>query len=333
MVPFSIHRRLAVAICLWAVPGWTAPAGVGPAPSESSTERLGEEAELARGMGLYDTGQYSACVDAFERLLASEGHGRLHSPAKIESARTYHGACLIGVGRTTDAERVFRDAILENPQMKAPDGLLFPEAVVELFLRVRESMLDEIRRAEQQRLQAAEAHAVQEQKLRERERQRVEELGAVAEKETVVEHHHRWIATIPFGVGQFQNDSVGLGWFFLLTESAATGLLAGSLFFEEWYRSQSDDPRRDPDWLNGGIRNARRLQCVGGYGLLGLGLVGIVEAHLSFVPEVSSVRKRKLPENLRLPSPKATSTEQGASLRFAPWGGAGLLGGSLIGSF
>ncbi|HEY5961385.1 MAG TPA: hypothetical protein VIV60_32730, partial [Polyangiaceae bacterium] len=170
---------------------------------------MSEEGELARATSLYDSGQYAACVDAFDRLLNPDEAHRLRAIARIETARIYHGACLIGVGRTTDAERVFRESILENPQMKAPDGLVFPDAVVDLFLRVRESMLDEIRRAEQKRLVDAENTATREQSLREQERHRVEQLVAIAEVETIVERRHRWVASIPFGAGQFQNQNSG----------------------------------------------------------------------------------------------------------------------------
>jgi tetratricopeptide (TPR) repeat protein len=293
-------------------------------------EHLGEDAELARATGLYDTGQYEACVDAFDHLLDPEEPRRLRSSAKIEMARTYHGACLIGVGRTTDAERVFRDAILENPQMKAPDGLLFPEAVVELFLRVRESMLDEIRRAEQKRMQDAEARANREQQLRALERQRVEQLVAIAEKESVVEIHSRWIASVPFGVGQFQNGNAGLGWFFLVGETAMAGLLAGSIYAQAYYLAAE---ARRPELSDAPIHATRTLQTIGGYGLLGLGILGIAEAHLSFVPEVRLERKRDLPEQLRLPKTSPPPQPPVLSLSIVPWATHDSTGAAVVGAF
>lgn len=331
--------RLTVAICIAASSSWAAPSGtLAQLPAKNASgESLGEEAELARATSLYDSGQYSACVDAFDRLLNPEQPRRLHSASIVENARVYHGACLIGVGRTTDAERVFREAILENPQMKTPDGLLFPESVVELFLRVREAMLDEIRRAEQKRMQDAEARANREQLLRVRERLRVEQLVAIAEKEIVIEQHQRWIATIPFGVGQFQNGSTGLGWAFLLSQTAMSGLLAGSLYMDAYYRSKSVDPSFDLDALNTGKRTARTLQMIGGYGLIGLAVVGIAEAQLSFVPERRSERKRQLPEHLKDPQTKANSRALGPSVTFTPWTGTGssgsIVGGALTGKF
>ncbi len=327
--------RLVVAVCLSASAVQAAPTNQGtqPKPRTVAGERLGEDAEISRATGLYDTGQYEACVDAFDHLLSPDEPRRLRSPAKVEAARTYHGACLIGVGRTTDAERVFKEAILENPQMKAPDGLLFPEAVVELFLRVHESMLDEIRRAEQKRMQDAEVRANREQRLRERERQRVEQLVAFAEKESVVETHNRWIASIPYGVGQFQNGSSGLGWLFLVSETALSGLLVGSVYTQVYYQSKSAELAKTQEERNAGIRSATALQTISGYGLLGVGAIGILEAHLSFVPEVRIERKRQLPEHLRLPNNRSLSAQPTLSLSIVPWTFGGSLGGAVVGAF
>lgn len=327
--------RLVVAVQLLTLSTWAAPTKTDRAskPPTNGGEQLGEDAALVRATGLYDTGQYAACVDALEHLLAPEEPRRLRSVNKVESARVYRAACLIGVGRTTEAEQVFRDAILENPQMKAPDGLIFPEAVVDVFLRVRESMLDEIRRAEVKRMQDAEARAQRERRLREEERRRVEQLVAIAEKETVIERHSRAIATIPFGVGQFQNGQKGLGWLFLATELAASGVLVGSLYMQLYYHSKFEDPAFTTRDLSARADTAYLVQTVSFYSLLGVALVGIAEAHLSFVPEVRYERKRVLPEQLKLVPPKAAPTQTTVSLRFTPWAAPGIAGATVSTAF
>lgn len=327
--------RLVGAIHLMTWSSWGAPTNkeTTTKPKTAAGDQLSEDAALVRATGLYDTGQYAACVDAFERLLGTDEPRRLRSAAKIEVARVYRAACLIGVGRTTDAERVFRDAILENPQMKAPDSLLFPEAVVEVFLRVRESMLDEIRRAELKRMQDAEARAVREQQLREQERKRMEQLVALAEMETVIERRSRLVASIPFGVGQFQNGNGGLGWFFLTTETGALGLLVGSLYMQAYYQTKEDDPRFTLDDLNSGTRTARTLQTASFYSLLGLGFLGIAEAHWSFVPERHWVRKRQLPAALRPAPPKVQPQQPSISLNLAPIAAPSIAGAALFGRF
>jgi hypothetical protein len=327
--------RLVVAVQLLALSTWAAPTKTEYTgnPPTNVGEQLGEDAALVRATGLYDTGQYAACVDALELLLDPDEPRRLRSVTKVESARVYRAACLIGVGRTTEAEQVFRDAILENPQMKPPDGLIFPEAVVDVFLRVRESMLDEIRRAEVKRMQDAEARAQREQRLREDERQRVEQLVAIAEKETVIERRSRAVASIPFGVGQFQNGNKGLGWLFFATEMAASGVLVGSLYMQLYYHSKFEDPAFTTRDLRARADTAYLVQTVSFYGLLGIGLVGIAEAHLSFVPEVRFERKRVLPEHLKLLPPKAARAQPAVSLRLTPWAAPGIAGASVSAAF
>lgn len=326
--------RLVVAVQLLALSTWAAPTnkqGTAHAAGNGG-EQLGEDAELVRATGLYDTGQYAACVDAFEHLLSPDEPRHLRSAIKVESARVYRAACLIGVGRTTEAEQVFRDAILENPQMKAPDGLLFPEAVVDVFLRVRESMLDEIRRAEVKRMQDAELRAQREQKLREEERRRVEQLVAIAEREIVIERHSRLFASVPFGIGQFQNGQNSLGWLFLSTETAAAGVLVGAIYMQFYYQSKFRDPAFATRDIKARADTAYLVQTISGYSLLGMGLIGIVEAHLSFVPEVRIERKRPLPEHLKSTPAKAPPAPS-VSLRFLPWAAPGAAGASLSATF
>jgi hypothetical protein len=267
-----------------------------------ATEKLSEDGIVRRAISLYDSGQYELCVDTFQQLLDPEEPTRLRSPSKIETARVYYGVCLIGVGRTLEAEAVFRLAILENPQMKTPDSLLFPEAVVELFLRVRESMLDEIRKAEQKRLKDAEVRAAREARLRRQEAARVEQLMKLAETESVVEQRSRYVSFVPFGVGQFQNRNPGLGWFFLGSETVATAVFVSSLYMTSWYGSKTDDRGVTPQRLrelSAAQRDAYWISAASGWGLLGLGLAGIIEANLAFKSETRTERRRQLPHELR----------------------------------
>ena len=59
------------------------------------------------------------------------------------------------------------------------------------------------------------------------------------------------------------------------------------------------------------IRTARRVSIVAFYGFLAVAAGGIAEAHMSFVPEFVSKRKRQLPEETG-----PTKTEQS---QWVPW--------------
>jgi hypothetical protein len=307
----------------------------GKAKAGTSSTALSEDGVLRRAISLYDTGQYEACVDDFQLLLDPEDAGRLRSPTKIETARVYHGACLIGVGRTLEAETIFRKAILENPQMKTPDSLLFPETVVDLFLRVRESMLDEIRKAEQKRLREAEERANREQSLRELQKERVNALLKLAKTESVVEPHERWMAFIPYGVGQFQNHNKGLGWFFLGSEATVTAVFVASLYMTSWYGSKTDDrgiTRERVRELSDAQHNAYLVSTISGWGLLGLTVVGIVEANFAYVPELRRERSRELPKTLKELRVPQKNVVPDISVTLAPMSNAGA-GAVLFGHF
>ena len=57
-------------------------------------DRLSDEAELARVVGLYEAGKYRECSEHIERLLDPIGKAPLRQPAIVENARVYWAACL-----------------------------------------------------------------------------------------------------------------------------------------------------------------------------------------------------------------------------------------------
>ena len=159
---------------------------------------LGGEAALSRNLALYESGQYEACVQGLKQLLeVSNGQKPLRAD-QLDQAEIYLGACLIASGRADEAERVYADAIRNNPQMRAPDNLVFPQTVVDRFLRVREQLLTDIRREERNRVQDAEQRAQRQDAKRKQELARIEQLRALASSESVVEKNKRWLAYVPF---------------------------------------------------------------------------------------------------------------------------------------
>src|SRR5258706_6667948 len=134
------------------------------APTNKPEGQLSDEAELSRVVGLYEAGKYPECSSEIERLLDPTGRDPLRQPAIIENARVYWAACLLGAGQADAADAPLRAAIHENPQMKPPDSLVFPQPVVEHFLKVRDSLVTEIRAAERARIKQAQTEAQQRQR-------------------------------------------------------------------------------------------------------------------------------------------------------------------------
>lgn len=274
--------------------------------------RLSDEAELSRVVGLYDAGKYRECGEEIERMLDPLGKAPLKQPGIVENARVYWAACLLGAGEGDAADVPLRAAIHENPQMKPPDGLVFPQPVVEHFLKVRDSLISEIRAAEQARIKQAQNEARQRQQTLARDRDRMRALEKLASRETLVVRNRRGFAYVPFGVGQFQNRQNGLGYTLLISESLLGGLGLTAVIVQSRLltnaRAAGDSgkvvktenySRLQDDW---GV--VKRLSL---WGFAALAVGGIVEAHLSFVPEFRETRSRPLPPELAPPKPVEVS--------------------------
>src|SRR5262249_12492896 len=137
-------------------------------------------------------------------------------------ARMYLGASLLAQGKTAEAKEAFEKLALEDPTFE-PDPLSFPGDAINTFIDVRASLLEEIRRASQAAAKLEAERKRREEAEKEAQRQWLEKLKAQAGEQKITVRHSRVVASIPFGVGQFQNGQPGLGWVFLGAEVAALG--------------------------------------------------------------------------------------------------------------
>jgi hypothetical protein len=308
---------LGMALCASSLHAQTAPHG----PVISESPRLNDTAELARVVSLYEAGKYGECADSLGRLLSGESTHPFRDPDVIESARIYRAACLIGSGQNQLADEPLRAAIRQNPQMKPPDSLVFPPQVIDRFLRVRETMFDVIKRAEDERVKRAQEIAARQEARAKRERARVAALERLAQEETIITPHTRWLALVPFGAGQFQNGDKPLGYVFLTSEillAASTLTTFGvethlSLATSQLEKSDPSNQARIDNWYTALNYSA--------YAWLGVSLIGIIEAQISFVPEQRQIRRRDLPPSLR---------PETSSLRVVP-NAAPVPGGAVLG--
>ena len=274
-----------------------------PAASGGGSERpdsLSDDAELARVVSLVEAAKYDQCVAELDRLLDPKGKRPLTDPTIVETARLYQATCYIGLGKPELADEPLRQAIRNNPQMRTPDSLLFPPRVIDRFITLKDSMIDELRAAETEAIEKARRQAAERQRDDNARWAYMLQLERLAREEVIVTKNRRWIAAVPFGVGQFQNGNNALGWVFFGTEAALgiTALTALSVHThlqtkvdEAKERGASADPnvnQRLSDW-----HLALELST---YGMLGVAALGIAEAQLSFVPEVRSVRERPMPK-------------------------------------
>ena len=264
------------------------------------SDHLSDEAELSRVVGLYEAGKYTECSNEIERLLDPTGRAPLRQSSIVENARVYWAACLLGAGESDAADAPLRAAIHENPQMKPPDSLVFPQPVVEHFLKVRDSLVNEIRAAEQTRIRQAQAEARERQQRLAEDRDRMHALEQLAQVETIVQRNSRTKALIPFGFGQFQNREYGLGYTLLVSEAALASLSLGSIIVQSRLATQAYELQR-----TGTVKDYQETQAAWGtartlsfWGFAALAAGGILHAQLEFVPEFRESRKRPLPPSL-----------------------------------
>jgi hypothetical protein len=278
------------------------PASPGPAAPSNSGE-LDASAAFERARIYYESARYVPCVDAFTRLL--EHAARLQVKER-GTARVYLAACLIASGRTEEARQQFRQAILEDRQLEPPDPVVFPPTVVDVFVQVRSSLMDALERQQEEELERGRQEAEARARAEQRERWRVAELERLAALETVVRHNDRWMAWLPFGLGQFQNEDNTLGWIFLTSEAALsiTALTATSI--ELGLHSQAEGGRAplESQDLSSKVRAARQVGTVAWVTLAGVAIAGIVEANLAYRGEIQlGQRRRALPDALRAREP------------------------------
>lgn len=262
-------------------------------PSPASADEL---EDFQRARSAYDGAQYSLAIQRFEPLVLG-AVPVLRTRALLLESRKYLGAAYLFLGRRTDAEAQFEALLRDDPAYQL-DPVAFPSEVLDVFTTVHARLEREIQAAEAARLASEEAarRAAAERLLR--ERATMLRLVELAETETVEEQRSRWLAAIPFGVGQFQNGEDGWGLFFAISETSL--LLAGGItyFLHEGLR---DDTPAAADLREANL-TARAFRIVNWSSIAGFGvlaLAGVIHAQANFEPRRRTERRRPLPPELQ----------------------------------
>src|SRR6185295_2604664 len=115
-------------------------------------------------------------------------------------------------------------------------------------------------------------------------------LQPLAGQESVVVRHSRWIAALPFGVGQFQNGQDGLGYALLVSEALLAGasITSGAIYMEllaDYTRQQGQQGQINYADLTARLGSAKDVNLYTTTALGVIAVAGIVHAELTFVPE------------------------------------------------
>jgi hypothetical protein len=280
----------------------------------ASAARADGRTELEKAYSAYVGHKYDD-AEARLRALLDPATGALKDPDVIADARMYLGAVLVAEGKKDDAGKVFEGLLLAKTDYE-PDPLRVSTEAVDAFLDARARLHSRLvsLKAEQVRIEQGARDKAEAD--RQRAAARVAMLEKLASEEVIRHQNSRWMALLPFGVGQFQNGEGVLGGLLLATESTlvlGSGIGAGIALYDAG-KANDANKRFDPTGQQYDTY-AQQASTVGNVMVAGfalLAIAGVVQAQIAFVPERVEVRKRTLPD-LSL-APVFTGT--GVGLRF-----------------
>jgi hypothetical protein len=304
--------------CLFVV--WSTLARAEPSGETHSSEiHLSPSAAFDRARSLFRSGSFEECVDSYAQLFShGDDFPKDVTDETIEEGRVYYSACLLALGRNHEAEDQMSAAIDKNRQMSSPDPVIFPSQVLDLFFKVRRRFLDKIQEEQEKEKERAEAEKKRREEQQRREAARVAELERLARQEFLVHENRRWIAAVPFGVGQFQNGDDTLGTVFLATETLLLATTVTAVSIELDTHAQAGGERVDSRPFNEQLKVAHVVELAAGAAFFLTSGLGVLEAQLNFVPEQRlRARARKSPvppaSSFRL-TPTVQSSRGGAVL-------------------
>jgi tetratricopeptide (TPR) repeat protein len=260
----------------------------------SGGARANEFDQFQNARAAYDSLNYELAADLFSGLLedAAESDQR---PLVLES-RKYLAAAYLFLGRVEHGERQLELLLRADPNYVL-DPLAFPREVHAAFARVSERLEREGEElaAERERMAAErDAERLADDKTR---RQRLRRLTELAETERVQHLRSRWIAMLPFGIGQFQNGDDGLGLALAVSETAL--LTAGVTLYVLHQDLPTNPAAQDEDTVKA-LEPVYRIGNQVSMALFAVvAVTGIMDAQIRFKESFSEDRKRPLPPDLQ----------------------------------
>jgi hypothetical protein len=237
-------------------------------------------------------------AEARLRALLDAKTSPLKDADSLNDARMYLGAVLLAEGKKEEAGRMFDQLLRDRPDYQ-PDPLRVSLDAIDALIDARTRMRDQLAAIQAEHVRKAQEGKAKVEAERLKAAQRLATLEALASTEVVVERHSRWLALVPFGVGQFQNGQETLGWVFLAGEAALVGASAIGAGLSFYYANQATSLYEHGDANAAGYQAAAQRSAIASdifeAGFITAAVVGVLHAQLTFVPERVQVRKRDIP--------------------------------------
>lgn len=243
----------------------------------------------------YESLNYALAVDLFQGLLATTAAND-RRPVVIES-RKYLAAAYLFLGRKPDAEAQFELLLRAAPDYVL-DPVAFPDEVVRTFAALKVRMERERLSAEQERARAVAAQQGKQQLAVKEQEARLQRLIQLASSQRVEQRRSRWLAIVPFGLGQFQNGHDDLGLVLAVSEGTLLATSIVSFFVHDSLRNQKPvgSARDDARLAEAAFRYTNQIS-LGLFAIIAV--TGVIDAEVRFVPSRSFDRPRPLPDDLK----------------------------------
>lgn len=281
--------------------------------------RADDRQDLEKAVSRFKAGKYEEAAPLFEALLqlpvppdAPEDHPRR---VVFREARPVYAATLVFKGLPADlsrADEVILEHYMDDPFYEQVPGS-FHENVEERFREVRgknraaiEAKKTEILGGRRDRLEElARFNLAHDQWVR--------DLTVRAGEMVVTEDRSRWVAMVPFGVGQFYNGSTGLGVVFAVAEALAisTSVISFAVATSAADTNPASSSLDDLLAAQAQFENARTVNWVSVGAAGTLVVAGIIEAQASFQGSETRIVPRTIPPEPKL-DPSLSVTETGA---------------------
>ena len=269
--------------------------------------------DFQQARSAYEAADYNRALALFSALVGGEVP-RLQNHSLVLESLKYLGATHLFLGQTEQSEELFR-RLLKLDRDYVLDPLAFPEEVQKVFARVKAELEVEVAAQREAELSAREQQVQREQARAAAEAERMRELVELARTERVEVRNSRWLALLPFGIGQFQNGHEGLGYLLLISETLLTAAVMTTYVAHQSISCMSS--------LNANVcedaRFAERAYRYGNQASAGalalVAIAGILDAQIRFTGNRSTERQRRLPAHLE-PPVDLSFTGTGLRVRF-----------------
>ena len=166
---------------------------------------------------------------------------------------------------------------------------------------MKRAQRDQLKKQEEEEFRQLVLRRANAEAAKAREAARIKALEKLASEVEVTQKHSRWVAVLPFGIGQFQNGDRTAGWVFLATESL---LVSGGIVTLPIYYVDAADAtaayhaQTQPIYAQYRDRAlAMQYLNLSFYGALAVtAIAGAIQAEVAYVPEIVSIQPRIVPE-------------------------------------